>query len=508
VSREALLANIHGDTTYLDHAGTTLASKSLIDAFSQQMQAHLLANPHSASMSAPNTSHQIVESTRSKVLSFLGASPEHFDVVFVANATAGIKLVLEAFLGHEKGFDYIYHRDSHTSLVGIRELANQSRCICSDEEVEGWLRNGNVSNKRSGRPTLFAYPGQSNMNGRRLPLRWAGAVRSSSRHVNTYTLLDIAALATTTPVQLNDPAVAPDFVVMSFYKIFGFPDLGALIIRKDAAHIFDKRKYFGGGTTEMITCAQKPWVARKESGVVARLEDGTGPTHSILALRCAIDAHKKLFGGMKDVSTHTGWLAKRAHDQLRELKHANGLEICRIYKDPSSTYGDAQTQGATISFNVCRSDGTWIGSSRVGRMAAERDIHIRTGSLCNPAGMAHALGLSDDDVQQAFYSGFRCGQENDVRNDLPFGMVRISFGAVSTMGDVDVFLRFMEECFVEDSATSVVAEEEDIVKKVESDALRCSEQSSIGLDEKSALHGGKKRWRLRLSKLCLPSRDK
>lgn len=418
------------------------------------------------------------------------ADPEHFDVVFVANATAGIKLVLEAFSGHNQGFDYMYHRDSHTSLVGVRELAVRRHCFTSDSEVERWLSDKNrnpYEDKNNGedRIALFAYPAQSNMNGRRLPLTWPSTLRSSTslNHRNTYTLLDVAALVSTSPLDLSDPTIAPDFTVLSFYKIFGFPNLGALIVRKASAHVFDHRKYFGGGTTEMITCeGERGWVMRKEEkkGLHSRLEDGTGATHSILALKCAIESHKRLFGGPKDVSRHTGWLAKSLYESLRGMRHANGRLVCQIYKDPASTYGDASTQGATVAFNICKSDGSWVGSSKVGRLALEKSIHVRTGSLCNPAGMAHVLGLTASDVQRAYYSGFRCGQEYDVREGTPFGMVRVSFGAMSTLEDVEIFLKFFEECFVEKGPSMV----REIQEKTNGGKISHSQQRSESFIEK------------------------
>ena len=165
--------------TYLDHSGTALPPKTLIERFSKELQTHLIANPHSASSSFPSPSSLMIQSTRRRVLDLFNADPEHFEVVFVANATAGIKLVADAFSSNEAGFDYHYHRDSHTSLVGIRELARFSHCLSSDAETEKWLSgsHGNGNDGSFKGSTLFAYPAQSNMNGRRLPLSWASARR-------------------------------------------------------------------------------------------------------------------------------------------------------------------------------------------------------------------------------------------------------------------------------------------------------------------------------------------
>ncbi|KAF2750118.1 PLP-dependent transferase [Sporormia fimetaria CBS 119925] len=441
--------------TYLDHAGTTVPSRTLMNTFNHQMQSILLCNPHSSSSSQPNAAQQIVEHTRSKVLNMFGANPDHFDVVFVANATAGIKLVLEAFTGHKEGFNYYYHRDSHTSLVGARELATWSRCLQSDEEAETWMAQTDPNiTAHPDRPTLFAYPAQSNMNGRRLPLSWPTLLRCTHDKHKTFTLLDIAALASTTPINLRNHSTAPDFLVLSFYKIFGFPNLGALIIRKSASHVFEHRKYFGGGTTDMITCTSHPWVARKEA-LRDRLEDGTGAIHSILALSCAIDTHTHLFGSLENVAGHTTWLSKRLYESLMALRHENGRPLCNIYKDPTSTYGESRTQGATVVFNVVNSDGTIVPSTRVGDLARRKNILVRAGGLCNPAGMAQALGISDQELQNAYKNGFRCHLQNTEvlsgtgNGNTTFGMVRVSLGAVSTTTDVEVFVRFLRDTFLD-----------------------------------------------------------
>lgn len=438
--------------TYLDHGGTTLASRSLMDSFCTQMKASILSNPHSDA-SKPSFSALMVEQTRQKVLRLFSADPEHWDVVFTANATAAIKLVMECFAGLEQGFDYVYHRNAHTSLVGVREQAQTSRCLATAEEVEYWLSGGKslpVQKPIKHRSTLFAYPAQSNMNGERLPLDWPSRVRGSYRYGHTYTLLDVAALVSTSPLNLSDHCSAPDFVAMSFYKIFGFPDLGALLVRKASAHVLCRRRYFGGGTTEMIGCIGTPWVERKDSSMHARLEDGTIAIRSILALSCAIDTHTNLFDGLAQISKHTEWLAKTLYNRLESIKHANGMPVCHVYKAPTSTYGDSTTQGATVTFNVRKSDGSWKSGFEIGALLRANEIHVRTGSLCNPAGMASALGLSGQDLRAAFDSGFRCNQPgNDIRGDVPFGMIRATLGAMSTLRDVEYLAGFVEKHLTE-----------------------------------------------------------
>ncbi|CAG5175060.1 uncharacterized protein ALTATR162_LOCUS10800 [Alternaria atra] len=433
------------DTTYLDHAGTTLYSKSLIERFSADMIANLYGNPHSASNASQLTTRRI-EDVRLRLLQMFNADPQEFDVVFVANATAGIKLVTDAFRDQDQGFWYGYHRDAHTSLIGVREAAKEHRCFASDNEVNDWIDGQDIE---VGSAQLFAYPAQSNMNGRRLPLDWTHRIRTGKRK-DVYTLLDAAALVSTSPLDLGNPDEAPDFTVLSLYKMFGFPDLGALIVRQASASAFDKRRYFGGGTVEMVVCLKEQWHAKKADSLHERLEDGTLPIHNIMALDSAMAVHQELYTSLDRISRHTTFLARNLYEGLSALQHGNGIDVCHVYKDPASTYGDSLTQGPVIAFNLRNQCGGWVSNAEVEKLAAVKNIQLRTGGLCNPGGVASSLGLAPWEMRENFSAGQRCGNDNDVMRAKPTGMIRVSFGAMSTLSDVDKFVGFVREFFVQE----------------------------------------------------------
>ncbi|KAL8880961.1 MAG: hypothetical protein Q9198_001737 [Flavoplaca austrocitrina] len=442
------------DTVYLDHAAVTPYPKSLIEQSSRNLMQNLFGNPHSNSASS-QLSMRHIEDVRLRALRFLKADPDFFDLVFVANATAGIKLVMEAFREQPGGFWYGYHKDAHTSLIGMREAASGQRCFHRDEEVVDWMRALSTGSCRASchdaQHGLFAYPAQSNLNGRRLPLSWPGRLRSSHQSFtsNIYSLLDAAALLSTSPLDLSNHSQAPDYTVFSFYKIFGFPDLGALIIRKGSALPFASRKYFGGGTVESVTCTNEGWYTRKEDSIHEQLEDGTLPIHSIVALGTAFDVHQKLFGSLERISTHTSFLANRLYETLSSLRHANGLPVCTIYKDRRSSYQDASTQGPIVAFNIRHSNGEWASNAEVEKLAAIRNIQFRTGGLCNPGGIASLLGLEPEEIRRNYFAGRRCDNENDIHQGNPTGAIRLSIGAMSNMEDITTVVRFMEEFFVD-----------------------------------------------------------
>lgn len=74
-------------------------------------------------------------------------------------------------------------------------------------------------------------------------------------------LLDAAKACATKPPNLS--VIPADFVVLSYYKIFGHPTgLGALVVRKEALALLAARKvYFGGGTVE-VSVADRPYFVR------------------------------------------------------------------------------------------------------------------------------------------------------------------------------------------------------------------------------------------------------
>ncbi|KAK3108019.1 hypothetical protein LTR53_017832, partial [Teratosphaeriaceae sp. CCFEE 6253] len=353
---------------------------------------------------------------------------------------------MEAFREHDGGFWYGYHVDSHTSLVGVRESAREHLCFESDAHVEEWLGERSADAGGEG-VRLFAYPAQSNMNGRRLPLRWCSHLRSSRQ---AYTLLDAAAYVSTSALDLSDATTAPDFTALSLYKIFGFPDLGALIVRKDTAHLFQKRRYFGGGTVDMVVCLKEQWHAKKSGPLHEQLEDGTLPIHSIIALKSAMQTHREIFGTLDRLAKHTTALAQQQLcDGLSALRHANDRSVCIIYSDGQMGYSDATRQGPIVAFNLKDSRGQWVSNTELEKLAAIRNVHFRTGGVCNPGGVAQSLSLAPWEMRESFSAGHRCGGENDILNGKPTGINRVSLGAMSTKSDVVRFLAFVDEFFAD-----------------------------------------------------------
>lgn len=170
-----------------------------------------------------------------------------------------------------------------TFFVGLAEQAAAPRldgpdgpALLSRLELEHDLRLdtcalADLLEKPADGPKLFAYPAQSNFSGVRHSLEWVTEARRREWDV----LLDAAALVPTSRLDLSQ--WHPDFVPLSFYKMFGYPTgLLALVARRTALdHL--RRPWYAGGTTTLssVSAAEDEGAGFYLTPGIARFEEGT-----------------------------------------------------------------------------------------------------------------------------------------------------------------------------------------------------------------------------------------
>ena len=109
---------------------------------------------------------------------------------------------------------------------------------------------------------LFAYPAQPSVTGVQHPLDWIQEAHARGRDV----LVDCAAFVPTNRLALS--SWHPDFVPLSFYKIFGYPTgVGCLLARKTALAKL-RRPWYAGGTITLSSIIAANMLERKEEGEV------------------------------------------------------------------------------------------------------------------------------------------------------------------------------------------------------------------------------------------------
>lgn len=437
-------------TVYLDHAGATLFPQSQLENFTNDLLENVYGNPHSQNISSKLT-HDTVEQVRYRILEHFHTSPEDYTVIFTSGSTAALKLVAEAFPWASPGTEssrsqFCYLTDSHTSVVGIREVIKAVGITSIPISLEDMSAAEKQGEATSGPdclvPHLFCYPAQSNFSGTRYPLSWIKKVKSGeicpvSTPGKWFVLLDAASYVGTSPLDLS--VHQADFVPISFYKIFGFPTgLGALLVHNQLAPLL-RKTYFGGGTAASYLAGEDFYVPRPS--LTERFEDGTISFLDIIALKHGFDALERLTGGMENVRQHTFTLTQYTYTALSALHYANGAPVVQIYSD--SEFSSPEVQGPIINFNVLDDNGNVIGYSQVDKMASLHNIQVRTGCFCNTGACQRHLGISNEMVKKHHQAGHVCGDDIDLIDGQPTGSVRISFGYMSTLEDAQAFLDFI-----------------------------------------------------------------
>ena len=427
-----------GGDVYLDYTGAGLYADSQVRNHAELLKRHVLGNPHSRSP-ASECATALVEQTRARVLKFFNACADEYQVVFTANATHALKLVGESY-PFAADSTFLLTFDNHNSVNGIREYARAHGArIVYVPVVPPDMRSPDAAIARAlgetgaGQGThLFAYPAQSNFSGVQHPLEWIEVAHAHGWDV----LVDAAAFAPTNVLDVS--RWRPDFVALSFYKMFGYPTgVGALIARVDALQKLH-RPWFAGGTITVASVSADRYVLAPGA---AAFEDGTLDYANIPAVQMGLDLVEQT--GLDVIHDRVMCLTSWLLDRLSELRHANGQPLLTIYgpKIPDR-------RGGTIAMNFHDRDGAVIDHADIEARASEHRISLRTGCFCNPGAGELALGLSTDELRPCLgqpdhhmtYESFRhCVAPKSS------GAVRISLGLASNFADAHAFLRFASE---------------------------------------------------------------
>ncbi len=436
---------------YLDYTGGGLYAESQLARHRELLADAVFGNPHSQNVPSRGMGAR-VEATRAQILEFFRASPEEYEVIFTPNATGALRLVGESF-PFGPGGRYLLTFDNHNSVNGIRQFARANgasvtylpltpadlrvseEALARQLEAAAPVRRRHFARRSSGSATgsLFAFPAQSNFSGVQHPLAWIARAQAAGYDV----LLDAAAFAPTNRLDLS--RWHPDYVALSFYKIFGYPTgIGALLVRKPALAKL-RRPWYAGGTITFssVRAEAAPGAGFYLTPGPAGFEDGTVDYLGIPAVGIGLDHISSV--GVETVHTRvmclTGWLL----EALGALRHSNGAPVVRIY-GPAGT----DRRGATIAMNFFDPAGVLIDSVRAERRANRAGISLRSGCHCNPGVREVALGFSTEEMAAAFKDKDRLRYEEflQVIEGKTTGAARASIGLVTTFADVYRFWEF------------------------------------------------------------------
>lgn len=471
-------------SVYLDFTGSGLPQRRQLEESTEQLESALYCNIHSDSRCSRET-ERAVEEVRDHILDFFHVPRGTYTVIFTSGATGALHLIGESFPWSEDS-KYLYSKQNHNSVLGVRMLAKEhgaefrtlpwdlykrdlsgvfdeaAAAGAAEEESDEARAQRLRPNARSlaysfddmenGTHHLVAFPAECNFGGVKYPLDLVHAFQThnfgeqfaevdQAKENHWHVLLDAAAFVPTNPLDLNKyPA---SFVVMSFYKMFGWPTgLGALLVRNDVAPILRKH-WFAGGSVVMVSCDSD--FCKLKPQYHERFEDGTMHFLGITALKHGFTVLEEL--GMDSIQQHVWAVTRRLYEGLSALRHSTGTPVVKVYGEHERN--DPSLQGGIVAFNLLTPDGSYIGYSGIGKLAADEGFMIRAGCSCNPGSCHNYLGLSEDLVISSSMQRTSCGDEMDNVDGIPLGAVRVSMGYITTLEDVDAFVDFVRRHFVE-----------------------------------------------------------
>jgi selenocysteine lyase/cysteine desulfurase len=262
------------------------------------------------------------------------------------------------------------------------------------------------------------------------PLDWIALAQAKGWDV----LLDAASFAPSNRLDLS--RWHPDFIDISFYKIFGYPTgAGCLLVRKTAASKLRRPWYAGGTITFSSVVANDHYLTPGPAG----FEDGTVNYLSLPAVEIGLRFIESV--GIDLIHTRvmclTGWLI----DRLLSLHHSNGNPLIRLYGPPNT-----HMRGGTIQVNFFDPDGRLFDCNDVERLANEERISLRAGCHCNPGAREIALGFTRQDLEVCFRDkdSITFEQFLHVIDGKTTGALRASIGLVTTFADVYKYVQFAE----------------------------------------------------------------
>jgi selenocysteine lyase/cysteine desulfurase len=420
---------------YLDYTGGGLYAESQVRAHLDLLVHHTFGNPHSSNPTSL-ASTRLIEQTRAAVLAFFHASADEYVPIFTANASGALKLVGESY-PFGPGGHFLLTFDNHNSVNGMREFAHAKGAevtyvpvLPPNMRVDGatltmhLIRGGPMECHR-----LFAYPAQSNFSGVQHDLGWIALAQANGWDV----LLDAAAFVPTNQLDLS--RWHPDFVTLSFYKMFGYPTgVGCLLARKPALAKLH-RPWFAGGTITVASVQRDRYYLQE--GAEA-FEDGTPNYLALPAIAIGLRHLQQI--GLDIIHTRVASLTEWLLQALIGLRHANGGALVRIYGPV-----DSVDRGGTVALNFYDRDGRFIDHRMVEHLANAASISLRTGCFCNPGDGELALGLSADELGACFATHMERLTLDEFRRCIDAkstGAVRVSLGLASTFADVYQFVAF------------------------------------------------------------------
>lgn len=357
-------------------------------------------------------STHLYEYAREVVLRYVAASATSHVVVFVRNTTEALNLLAHRISLEPDELILTTRLEHHSNLLPWYQRAHEVVELTPDGRVnlEDLERRLKV---HSGKVRLVTASAASNVTGVIADVR---AIARLAHEHGALFAADLAQLAPHRPFALGDrqDPERVDIVAFSGHKLYAPYGTGALVV---PATLFAEGEpmLVGGGSACLVTREGIAWASGPD------LEEAGSPNViGVVALAAALEelmrySMERVAGHERDLTRYT----------VRRLQSVPGL----LSYGPSwqrFLTGQEDRLGV-FAFNLEGHEYTRVAAI----LAHEWGVGVRSGCFCAHQYVAHLLGISDEDSQEA-----RERLVTGLPVDLP-GMVRASLGLATSRSDID-----------------------------------------------------------------------
>lgn len=186
---------------------------------------------------------------RKRIMKFLNISENDYFMVFTANRTSAFKLVADSypFQSCKKLLTvYDYESEAVEAMISTSEKRGAKsmsaefswpRLRIQSTKLKKMIVNDNSKKKIKKKNGLFVFPLHSRVTGARYPYLWMRTAQENGWHV----LIDACALGPKDMDSFGLSLFQPDFLICSFYKVFGEnpSGFGCLFVKKSSISILE-----------------------------------------------------------------------------------------------------------------------------------------------------------------------------------------------------------------------------------------------------------------------------
>ncbi|XP_050226456.1 uncharacterized protein LOC126676319 [Mercurialis annua] len=402
--------------------------------------------------------------TRKRIMAFMNISEDDYTLVFTANQSSAFKLVADSYpFQSHRNLLTVYDYESEAVNLMIESSKRRGSRVMSAEFLWPSLRIHQTKlqkkilskkkTKRRKRRGLFVFPLQSRITGNKYAYLWMSMAKENGWHV----LLDASALGSKDMETLGLSIFKPDFLICSFFKVFGDnpSGFGCLFVKKSTCSILTDSDSIG---IVRIVPAMTPTQLSHNSSTKSsdsnevkqsnfkqkspQIEEFNTAKNTEFQFKFkGLDHADSL--GLILISNRARYLINWLVNALMSLQHPHGQPAIKIY-GPKIKFN----RGPAVAFNVFDWKGEKISPVLVQKLADRNNISLSCGVLL------HIL-IPDryEELKEEKFEGLNGKKREIKRQECGISVVTGSLGLLTNFEDVYkvwVFVsRFLDADFVE-----------------------------------------------------------